>query len=133
MVTQPAVMTDTSSAVARRFSREHRVRRRTEFQQVFEQGTRHHGRFLTLLVLPNGRAAARLGIVASRKLGDAVQRNRAKRLIREMFRHSPGRRWGVDAVVIPRRELLDASFLDLTHDFRSVWRRAADRVVAHAR
>jgi ribonuclease P protein component len=122
-----------SSAAARRFSREHRVRRRTEFQQVFERGTRLHGRFVTLLVIPNGRAAARLGIVASKKLGGAVARNRAKRLIREMFRHFPGRRLGVDAVVIPRRELLDASFPDLTQDFRSVWRRAADRVVAHVR
>jgi len=133
MVVQPAVKADPSSAAARRFSREHRVRRRAEFQQVFEQGTRLHGRFLTLLVRPNGRAAARLGIVASRKIGDAVERNRAKRLVREMFRHFPGRRLGVDAVVIPRRELLDASFPDLTHDFRTVWRRAADRVVAHAR
>lgn len=116
-------------------SREQRVRRRGEFQQVFERGTRVHGRYFTLLLLRSGRPSPRLGIVASRKLGGAVLRNRAKRLIREMFRqnvqlhHGPG----VDAVVIPRRELLDASFPSLTHDFQSVWRRGAGKVTAHER
>ncbi len=52
-----------------------------------------------------------------------------------MFRHQiharPGP--GVDAVVIPRRELFDASFVTLTNDFRNVWRRGVDRLVAQAR
>jgi ribonuclease P protein component len=133
MVAQPAVSTANSSAADRRFAKAQRVRRRAEFNVVFERGTRLHGRFFTLLVLPNGRGAARLGIVASRKIGGAVERNRANRLVRELFRHLPGRRLGVDAVVIPRRELLDAPFTKLALDFRAVWRRAADRVVAHGR
>jgi ribonuclease P protein component len=85
-----------------------------------------------MLLVENGRRSPRLGIVASRKLGDAVARNRAKRLIREIFRvnvqpDGPG----VDLVVIPRRDLLTASFASLTQDFRQVWRRAS-RVIAHA-
>ena len=117
------------------FSGERRVRRRREFQQVFEHGQRIQGRYVTLLVLANARPTPRLGIVASRKLGGAVTRNRAKRLIREIFRRNLEHHRGpaVDAVVIPRRELLEAPFESLVQDFQSVWRRAAGRVAAHAR
>ena len=41
---------------------------------------------MTLLAQPNGRARDRLGIIASRRLGGAVVRNRAKRRLREVFR-----------------------------------------------
>ena len=118
-----------------RFGKDRRVRRRREFQQVFSRGIRQQGRYLTLLLLVNGRPEARLGIVASRKLGGAVVRNRAKRLIREMFRQNlqHHRGPGVDAVVIPRRELLDAPYSSLSHDFQSVWLRGAGRVTAHVR
>jgi ribonuclease P protein component len=113
-----------------RFPKERRVRRRPEFTRVFETGTRVQGRFFTVLMAPNGFGRPRLGIVASRKLGDAVRRNRAKRLIREVFRQSPplpGRQ-GVDAVVIPRRELFDAAYSSLESDLRGALKRAASRL-----
>ena len=72
-----------------RFTKARRVRRRGEFQRVFDLSLRAKGRFVTVLVAPNDAGTTRLGIVASRKLGDAVRRNRAKRLIREIFRHAP--------------------------------------------
>ena len=109
------------------FAKTRRVRRRTEFQRVFDSGYRVSSRYFTLLVAPH-EGATRLGIVASRKLGDAVRRNRAKRLIRELFRHLDPPRAALDAVVIPRRELFDAPFTDLERDFRAAWRRGSARV-----
>jgi ribonuclease P protein component len=102
-----------------RFRPHERIRRRPEFQQVYERGARMHTRYSTVFVLPNGSAVGRLGIAATRKLGGAVERNRAKRLIREVFRRNkiaPG----YDVVVIPKRDLLGASLNVLEADYRNV-------------
>jgi len=93
------------------------IRRRAEFQQVYERGARVHGRFSTLFLLPNKLPIGRLGIAATRKLGGAVARNRAKRLIREVFRRN-NIASGFDVVVVPKRELLDASLTALEAEYR---------------
>jgi ribonuclease P protein component len=77
---------------------------------------------MTLFVLANNLAVMRLGVAATRKLGDAVERNRAKRLVREVFRRNKTLP-GFDVVVVPRRELLDAEFSSLEADYRSALRR----------
>jgi len=100
-----------------KFRPDEHIRRRAEFQQVYERGTRVHGRFSTLFLLPNNLPIGRLGIAATRKLGGAVARNRAKRLIREVFRRNNVAA-GFDVVVVPKRELLDASLTALEAEYR---------------
>jgi ribonuclease P protein component len=104
--------------VTERLTRHERVRRRPEFERAYEHGQRLRGRFMTLFVAPNGSARCRLGVAATRKLGSAVVRNRAKRLARELFRKlkPPA---GLDVVVVPRREMLDAPFASLEADYTS--------------
>jgi ribonuclease P protein component len=89
------------------FGREARLRSRSEFTAVQKTGRRAPGRFLTLLGQPNDLERDRLGIIASRKVGNAVIRNRAKRRVREIFRRiqDPNGRT-FDLVVIVRRELV---------------------------
>ena len=113
-----------------RFTKASRVRRRGEFQRVFNLSLRAKGHYLTVLVAPNETGTTRLGIVASRKLGDAVRRNRAKRLIRQIFRQTKSLpvRPGIDVVVIPRRELFDAAYSNLESDFRGTLERCAARL-----
>src|SRR6185436_8146475 len=95
-----------------------RVRRRPDFERAYSSGSRIHGRFMTLFVVANGGTATRLGVAATRKLGSAVERNRAKRLAREVFRQNKIGE-GLDIVIVPRREMLDASFASLETDYIS--------------
>ena len=115
-----------------RFRKTQRVRRKAEFQQVFDSGLRVPSRYFTLLIANGPGRVSRLGIVASRKLGDAVRRNRAKRLIREVFRVNQPLQGGagLDLVIIPRRELLNASLGEIEKDFRGAWRRAVAKLAA---
>jgi ribonuclease P protein component len=100
-----------------------RIRRRPEFLRVYEHGYRIRARLMTVITLPNALGCSRLGIAATRKLGGAVVRNRARRLVRELFRLAevpPG----LDIVVIPRSDLLNADYPALHAEFRYVLRRA---------
>jgi ribonuclease P protein component len=120
----------TATRPAQRFDKGRRLRQRGEFQQVFDTGVRQRGRFFTILVAPGRATCSRLGIVASKKLGNAVRRNRAKRLIREVFRRASnsGPAVRVDMVVIPRAELFDATLASLEEDYRNVVARSVPRL-----
>ena len=95
-----------------------KLRRRAEFTKVYERGARLRGRFMTCFALPNELGTPRLGIAASQKIGNAVVRNKAKRRVRELFKaHKP--LTGIDIVVIPRREMADASWQNIEADYRA--------------
>ncbi len=98
------------------------VRKREDFERIYEGGARISGRLMTMFVRVSEGSVPRLGIAATRKIGPAVVRNRAKRLVRELFRHNkpPG---GVDIVVVPRREMLDAPYATLEAEFRDLYSR----------
>lgn len=109
-----------------RFDRSERVRRHTDYQRIYKQGVRIHGRYLTLFLLSNGLKVSRLGVAATRKIGNAVVRNRAKRLVREIFRRNKPDP-GFDVVVVPRRELVDVSLTDLEIEFQHTLARSLRR------
>ena len=106
-----------------------RLRRREEFVRVERQGRRVSGRFLTLVGSPNTLDCDRLGIIASRRVGGAVERNRAKRRLRALFRVAAAHeartagRIPMDIVAIARRELVDAPASDLAADWQQALRR----------
>ena len=99
-------------------SAEH-VRKRADFELIYKTGFKRSGRLMTMFTMEREAGPARLGIAATRKMGAAVERNRAKRLVRELFRHNKPAA-AVDVVVVPRREMLRASYDRVESEFRSL-------------
>ena len=100
------------------------VRRRADFEQAYEGGAKVSGRYMTLFVVPNSVGVARLGVAATRRIGGAVVRNRAKRLTRELFRRQKPTA-SLDVIVVPRREFLDAPYPSLEREFSALLERSA--------
>jgi ribonuclease P protein component len=88
-----------------------RLRRRSDLQRVYHEGKSWAHPLLVLIVLPNDVGFSRVGVTASRSVGGAVERNRAKRLLREAARHLypsfESKSW--DIMLVARPKLATAS------------------------
>ncbi len=73
---------------AQRYSACDRLKKRNEYRQVQVTGRRIHTPHFLIVVKPNTSDSTRLGITVTTKVGNAVQRNRIKRVVREVFRRN---------------------------------------------
>lgn len=112
-----------------KFGPRHRILRRADFQRTYGEGRRAHGRFVAVFCRRRAEGEPggefwRLGITATRKSGNAVRRNRQRRLVREYFRLNqhwlPG---DCDFVVNTRSGLSGASLAELGKDLDRVMQR----------
>lgn len=77
-----------------------------DFVSLYKKGRFTASKYSVIYVRPNGRPFNRLGITASKKVGNAVCRNRAKRLIRLAYRSAEIRLpVGIDIVIVARSSL----------------------------
>lgn len=107
------------------FGRRMRVKRARDFARIRQQGRRLAGGCLVAnwQVLPAG-SPVRLGVITTRKLGNAVIRARARRLLREAFRlHQHDLAQPVDLVLVAQRSILGKNLAVVEHDLLATLRR----------
>ena len=101
-----------------------RLCRSSEFLRVKTQGETHRGRFFMLGVL-RGCDSIRVGVITTKKVGIAVERNKVRRRIRELIRHTlPNWVPGIWLVVVVRQSAAEARFEDLRREWLRVIERA---------
>ena len=94
--------------------RDFRLTRSTDLKRVRNLGKSYAHPLVVLVISPSAGDALRVAVTAGRAVGGAVQRNRAKRLLREVIRALlPAIHPGWDLVLIARRPLLDVNFQQL--------------------
>ena len=107
-----------------------RIKQRRDFLRVQRGGSKHQLRHFIAFASPRKRDSAgpadpaegplptRLGITVTRKIGNAVKRNRIKRLVRDVFRVQRERLPpGLDLVLVAKQQAADATHADVCADF----------------
>ncbi len=95
------------------------LKKNYEFAKVFNKGSFYVGRHIIVYVLPNKQSFNRIGISVSKKAGNAVLRNRKKRLIRESYRHYEDCILkGFDLVIAARAEESVPKYTALLKEFK---------------
>ena len=118
---------ETEMAVApdRRLRRHQRLTSPAEFEETYAQGKSGATRTLVMWLRHGPGASLRLGVVASRVIGNAVHRSRATRRLREAWRLNRSRFKGdVDVVLVARRSSLTAPWQDVNEELLRLAKRA---------
>ena len=117
-----------SSASPKRlsFGREQRIKQSRDFARARAQGERlAQGSLVANWLKLGASSTTRLGVVTSSKIGGAVQRNRARRLLREAFRaHQNDLHQPVDLVLVARPSIAGKKFGDVERDFLTALQKA---------
>ncbi|WP_288641387.1 ribonuclease P protein component [uncultured Megasphaera sp.] len=107
-------------------TKEQRLCKNREYQLVYRRGKSYVNRRVVLYVLPRSpKQPTRIGFVTGKKIGCAVERNRCRRLMKEVYRlHQFELRDGFDVVLIGRSSLKYAGYKDAEHSILQLFRHA---------
>lgn len=103
--------------------KEGRLAKSAQFSAVYEQGKFWANDLMVLRAMPNGLGNSRFGFVVSKKVGNAVVRNRVRRLLREAVRLNPVEP-GWDVVIVARKRAAGGRFQGIETAYRRLTSRA---------
>ncbi|MEO2083745.1 MAG: ribonuclease P protein component [Desulfurobacteriaceae bacterium] len=107
------------------FKEHERLTKAKDFERVFKEGESLGGSAVAFYFVKNELSYPRAGFIASKKLSKrAVDRNRAKRLMREVFRLNKHRLKPYDLVFIARKGILQKKYSDVESDFLKLAKKA---------
>lgn len=108
--------------------KELRINRAQQYNFIYKNGRRIIGKFMILFVSRNPLQEIRAGAVTSKRIGNAVVRNRAKRQIREVIRKNwTGLPKGYDLVVVARHSIKGVAFEQIESEFLRLIRKAVNK------
>jgi len=103
------------------FEKKWKVRKRQHYQAIYQEGRRLHSRNFVIVLRENSEGTVRFGITVGKKVGNAVKRNRIKRLLREYFRlNRDAFRGSTDIVIIARKDISSLNYRDVSLELNAV-------------
>lgn len=94
--------------------KKYRLRKNMDFKKVYSSRKNYWNRNLTLYIRKNKLDESRFGVTITKKIGNAVVRNKIKRRIKEIYRLNLYRiKDGYDLVFIPKKNVVDISYIEL--------------------
>ena len=97
------------------------IKENSDFKRLYYRGKSVVKKNIAVYYRKNRFSCNRLGITVSPKVGNAVVRNRVRRLIKENYRLLQGLCVGYDIVIVSRKRAADASFYDIKNDLISAF------------
>ena len=93
------------------------IRAKTDFGKIFQKGKRWKGKYLNIFYLQGEKR--QIGFTVPKKLGNAVTRNRIKRLMREIYRKRRDRIGSYAIIMLAREGSGGAQLQDLANEFET--------------
>jgi len=92
----------------------YKLKKTNEFREVFLKGNKKLGKYVILYVLPVNQDNNRVGIITKKNIGNAVKRNKIKRILREIWRNKCNKLIsGCDVVILARKNISNARFSEI--------------------
>jgi len=103
------------------FKNHERLRSQRDFQCALRYGSRRHTEHFTVILRPNALQVSRLGVAVSKKVGNAVKRNRIKRHLREFFRlHKQRLPQAHDLMIIAKMDAATLTYHEVREELAAV-------------